>query len=156
MKTQKEWFTAYAESHTNSINKKIHYAAVPLIFLSLIGLLMCIPNQILKDAIPFNNPFIENFAFVILLVALVFYFKLSFNLGIKMMVFSMFCIVGNYFIATVTPLLPFSVFIFIVSWIAQFYGHRIEGKKPSFLEDLQFLLIGPAWVLESTLFKEQR
>lgn len=37
--------------------------------------------------------------------------------------------------------------VFILSWIGQFYGHKIEGKKPSFLKDLQFLLIGPVWLL---------
>ena len=40
-----------------------------------------------------------------------------------------------------------SLAIFIVAWIGQFIGHKIEGKKPSFFEDLQFLLIGPAWLL---------
>jgi uncharacterized membrane protein YGL010W len=40
----------------------------------------------------------------------------------------------------------FCSFVFIISWIAQFWGHKIEGKKPSFLQDLAFLLIGPLWV----------
>jgi uncharacterized membrane protein YGL010W len=40
-----------------------------------------------------------------------------------------------------------AVGIFVVAWIGQFVGHKIEGKKPSFLEDLQFLLIGPAWLM---------
>jgi len=40
-----------------------------------------------------------------------------------------------------------SLGIFVIAWIGQFIGHKIEGKKPSFLEDLQFLLIGPAWLL---------
>jgi uncharacterized membrane protein YGL010W len=46
------------------------------------------------------------------------------------------------------PLFYTSLLIFVVAWVGQFYGHHIEGKKPSFLKDLQFLLIGPAWVLE--------
>ena len=37
--------------------------------------------------------------------------------------------------------------IFVLAWIGQFAGHKIEGEKPSFFEDLQFLLIGPAWLL---------
>jgi uncharacterized membrane protein YGL010W len=41
--------------------------------------------------------------------------------------------------------------IFVVAWIGQFVGHKIEGKKPSFFEDLQFLLIGPAWVVNSLM-----
>jgi len=41
--------------------------------------------------------------------------------------------------------------LFFLAWIGQFYGHQLEGKKPSFLQDLQFLLIGPAWVFEKIL-----
>ncbi len=60
----------------------------------------------------------------------------------------MACIVGNFYIDTAFPLLYVSLAIFIIAWIGQFYGHKIEGKKPSFIKDLQFLLIGPAWVFE--------
>ena len=41
----------------------------------------------------------------------------------------------------------FYVALFIFSWIIQFIGHEIEGKKPAFVKDLKFLLIGPAWLL---------
>ena len=37
--------------------------------------------------------------------------------------------------------------IFVIAWIGQFLGHKIEGKKPAFFKDLQFLLIGPLWLL---------
>jgi uncharacterized membrane protein YGL010W len=43
--------------------------------------------------------------------------------------------------------LPISLVVFVLAWIGQFVGHRIEGKKPSFFEDLRFLLIGPLFVL---------
>jgi len=43
--------------------------------------------------------------------------------------------------------LPLSIAVFVVAWIGQFIGHKIEGKKPSFLDDLRFLLIGPLFVL---------
>jgi uncharacterized membrane protein YGL010W len=43
--------------------------------------------------------------------------------------------------------------IFVITWIFQFVGHKIEGKKPSFLKDLQFLLIGPIWLLHFVLKK---
>ena len=45
------------------------------------------------------------------------------------------------------PLWLTSVVIFIVAWIGQFVGHAVEGKRPSFFKDLQFLLIGPLWLL---------
>ena len=53
-------------------------------------------------------------------------------------------LVENYF---ATPLWRISLYIFVIAWIGQFIGHKIEGKKPSFFQDLQFLLIGPAWLL---------
>ena len=37
--------------------------------------------------------------------------------------------------------------LFVVGCIFQFVGHKIEGKKPSFFEDIQYLMIGPAWLL---------
>jgi uncharacterized membrane protein YGL010W len=40
-----------------------------------------------------------------------------------------------------------SLGIFVTAWVFQFWGHSVEGKKPSFLKDLQFLLIGPAWIM---------
>jgi uncharacterized membrane protein YGL010W len=40
-----------------------------------------------------------------------------------------------------------SLGVFVLAWIVQFYGHKIEGKKPSFLKDVQFLMIGPAWLM---------
>jgi uncharacterized membrane protein YGL010W len=40
-----------------------------------------------------------------------------------------------------------ALFVFVLAWIGQFIGHKIEGKKPSFIKDIQFLLIGPIWLL---------
>jgi len=34
----------------------------------------------------------------------------------------------------------------------QFIGHAIEGRRPSFFKDVQFLLTGPAWLM-SFLFR---
>ena len=45
------------------------------------------------------------------------------------------------------PLWLSSIVAFVILWIMQFVGHHIEGKKPSFFKDIQFLLIGPAWVI---------
>ncbi len=45
------------------------------------------------------------------------------------------------------PVWRSALVVFVVAWIGQFIGHKIEGKKPSFLQDLQFLLIGPVWLL---------
>lgn len=150
MKTLNEWFEEYSVSHKNLTNKKIHYICVPLIFFSVVGLFMSIPNQILKPLASIH-PIFANWAFIIILFVLLFYFRLSITMGLKMLAFTTLCLVGNYFIGKSFPLLWFSIAVFIVGWIGQFYGHKIEGKKPSFIKDLQFLLIGPAWVINSVL-----
>jgi uncharacterized membrane protein YGL010W len=148
MKTLNEWFEEYSISHKNVTNKKIHYICVPLIFFSIVGLFMSIPNGFLEPLAEIH-PIFGNWAFIILVFVLLFYFRLSAAMGLKMLVFTCLCLIGNYILSQSFPLAWTSLFIFVVGWIGQFYGHKIEGKKPSFLNDLQFLLIGPAWVIHS-------
>jgi uncharacterized membrane protein YGL010W len=51
------------------------------------------------------------------------------------------------------PVWAICLTLFVVAWIGQFIGHKIEGKKPSFFKDVQFLLIGPAWLLSKVYRK---
>jgi len=148
MKTAKEYFDEYAQSHQNETNQLIHYICVPLIFLSVIGLLMSIPTTFLEDNIKLYNPLIENWAFVIGILLSVFYARLGFWYLIKMLLVIMLSIVINYWIGNNINLLTASIIIFVGAWIGQFYGHKVEGAKPSFLKDIEFLLIGPLWVIE--------
>lgn len=152
MKTLSQWFDEYAESHQNPLNKKIHYLCVPAIFFSIVGLLMSIPAAGLQNVLPFQNPLIENWASVVLVFVLLFYVRLSFITALKILLFASLCVWVNYLIAQLFSLPIFSLAVFVIAWIGQFYGHKLEGKKPSFFKDLQFLLIGPAWVFEN-IFK---
>lgn len=151
MKTLQEWFNEYAVSHQNETNKSIHYICVPAIYFSIVGLLNCVPIPVFC----LNIPIFENLAFVALIFVLFFYFRISFGMAIKMTIFSISCLCFNYYLSEFISLWKFSFSIFIVAWIGQFYGHKIEGKKPSFVKDLQFLLIGPAWVIEN-LFSSKK
>jgi uncharacterized membrane protein YGL010W len=148
MKTLDQWFEEYGVSHKNLTNKKIHYICVPLIFFSVIGLLMSIPSYILSP-IAAVHPVFATWAFIVLLFVLGFYFRLSLKMGIQMTVFASICLIGNYVVGQFVPLIWFSIALFSLGWIGQFYGHKVEGVKPSFIKDLQFLLIGPAWVIHS-------
>lgn len=148
MKTAKEYFDEYAQSHQNETNQLIHYICVPLIFLSVIGLLMSIPTTFLEDNIKLYNPLVENWAFVIGILLSIFYARLGFWYLIKMLLVIMLSIVINYWIGNNINLLTASIIIFVGAWIGQFYGHKVEGAKPSFLKDIEFLLIGPLWVIE--------
>jgi uncharacterized membrane protein YGL010W len=145
MRTLTQWFDEYAVSHQNPTNKMIHFVCVPAIYFSIIGLLMNVKLGFLN----LDMPIIENLATFILILVLLFYFRISAAMAIKMTIFSALCLILNFIIGQYLNLLAFSISLFVVAWIGQFYGHKIEGKKPSFLKDLQFLVIGPAWVIES-------
>ncbi len=124
----------YGESHRNPRNEVIHFVAIPLIMLSLLGLLYA------------AHPWA---AYAFVAASLVYYARLSLVFLAAMAAVSALALLlvqamGEW-------VLPMSVAIFVAAWIAQFVGHRIEGKKPSFFEDLQYLWVGPLFVL-SKLF----
>ncbi len=121
----------YSESHLNHTNEIIHFVCVPVIVFTLLGLIWAI------------HPLA---AVAVAVVSLVYYFQLSkpFALGMALMAALM---LGLLSLLPDQTILPLSIAIFVLAWIGQFIGHKIEGKKPSFLDDLRFLLIGPLFVL---------
>lgn len=130
----------YSESHTNKINILIHAIAVPAIYFVSIGLIWSIPTPAF---IAFFN---VTLAHVIAIPVLYYYFMLSGPIGAAMLLLTMAAFLGiqqleNWGISV----WQFSLVLFVVMWIAQFIGHHIEGKRASFLSDLRFLLVGPAW-----------
>ena len=133
----------YGESHRNETNKFIHWICVPAIFFSIVGLLYSVklPFYVAGHHV--------NLAMIVMLLVLIYYFILSPALAVGMFLFGGICMLGAHFIETtgILPLWKFCLIVFIVAWIGQFYGHKVEGKKPSFLKDLQFLMIGPAWLM---------
>tara|TARA_B110000037_G_scaffold220054_1_gene286729 strand:+ start:965 stop:1420 length:456 start_codon:yes stop_codon:yes gene_type:complete len=151
MKTANQWLSEYAESHQNETNINIHTICVPAIYFSIVGILMTVNIGSLLE-LEFQNPIFTSLATLIFVLVHFFYARLSIKIFTKMLLFTLLCLVGNYYLAMILPLLKTNIIIFIVAWIGQFYGHKVEGKKPSFFKDLQFLLIGPVWVFEK-LFK---
>ena len=153
MNTIYDWLDAYGESHQNKINKKIHWICVPLIMFSLLGILSLVKFSITLG----SSTFCVNIAYILVLFALIFYLRLSIPITIGMLLISFICLSIIYqfelLFSSNKELLIIYLLIFVVSWIGQFIGHKIEGKKPSFFEDVQFLLIGPAWLL-SFIYKK--
>lgn len=120
----------YGESHRHPRNEAIHFAAIPLIMLSLVGLLFA------------AHPWI---AYAFIAASLVYYARLSLVFLASMALLSALALVLVH--AMGPRVLAISLVIFVGAWIAQFIGHKIEGKKPSFFEDLQYLWVGPLFVL---------
>ncbi|EPF70923.1 Mpo1 family 2-hydroxy fatty acid dioxygenase [Acinetobacter rudis] len=135
MKSISEWFEEYSDSHQNQTNKMIHWVCVPTILFSIIGILAQWSATITA---------------LILVLILVFYARLDIVLAIAMSILLVL-------MAWLILILPFNsgfyIALFVVAWIGQFYGHKVEGKKPSFFKDLQFLLIGPLWCMDAYLAK---
>ena len=136
----------YGESHQNITNKIIHWFCVPAIFFSVVGLIAAIPSGIVQSLLG-ENPY-ANWATVMLVVTLAYYVTLSIPLSAGMMLFGALCLYLARVIAeSGYSLWMVSLGIFAVAWVIQFYGHHVEGKRPSFLKDVTFLLIGPAWLM---------
>lgn len=137
----------YGESHQNSTNKAIHWICVPAIFFSIVGLIASIPSGPVEMILGEGNPY-ANWATITLILVTAYYASLSIWLTVGMALFGLACLVlVNIISATGQPLWMVSLIIFVVAWIGQFWGHKIEGKKPSFFKDIQFLMIGPAWLM---------
>ncbi len=140
MRTYDELIAAYAADHQNPTNQRLHKVCVPLIMFSLLGLLWALPSPEL-----FRRVAGLNWATLVVALALYYYFfvdRLSFFV---MLVQSTLMLTGIAGLAAKGPLVPVCAVIFALAWVGQFVGHSIEGKRPSFLRDLQFLLIGPLW-----------
>lgn len=123
----------YAVSHQNPINQKIHKVCVPLIMWSVLGLLASIPGPV-------------NVAYLFIVASLAYYLHFK-NLSIILVILAQVIpmMIGVYLLRDYGYQLWLG--IFVAAWIGQFIGHKIEGKKPSFFQDVFFLLIGPLWIL---------
>ena len=143
------WLGNYAEDHRNPTNVLIHWICVPLILWTAIAMLWVLPVPALLGRQGL-------WAGAAMFFALTFYLRLSRTLGFAML--AAFVVLGLiteglYRAFGGWVLLWLAVGVFVAAWIAQFVGHRIEGKRPSFLTDLAYLLIGPAWIVAKILRK---
>ncbi len=138
------WLDEYGESHRNPVNKAIHWVCVPLIAMSVVGILWDLP---VPQAFQRISPAM-NWGMLFLMASIVYYFILSPRLALGMLLVTagfVLCLV--WLEGFETPLWQTCAAIFVLAWIGQFIGHAVEGERPSFLKDLQFLMIGPLWLL---------
>jgi uncharacterized membrane protein YGL010W len=129
-------FADYASYHRTSGNKAFHRIGIPLIMLTLLGMLARVPVVGPVDA-----------AMLLIAVAEVIYLILDWRLGAIMLVVS----AGFYYVGALLPL-GLNVSLFIVGWILQFVGHSVyEKRQPAFLKNALHLLVGPLWILNDLM-----
>lgn len=140
-----DWFAAYGVCHQNRTNKLIHWVCVPAIMFSILGLLWDAPvPRHLTTLLPGIR-----WTYVLIGLALLFYLRLSITLAVGMGIVSavMVTVLVGWERLQLTPVWQLSLGLFVMAWIVQLIGHKIEGAKPAFFDDLKFLLIGPIWLL---------
>ena len=130
MRKVDELFARYGESHRHPANEAIHWICVPLITWSVLAALWA------------ASPVV---AYIGIGLAVAFYAWLSVQIAVGML--ALFALMLYPLTLLGSKAFIVAVVVFVLAWIGQFVGHAIEGRKPSFLEDVKFLLVGPAWLL---------
>ena len=127
---------SYEKNHQNPINEAIHIIAIPLIMFSILGMTAAF------------DIFLE---YILVGIVFFYYLKLSKIAALLMLVWLLI------YLGLVVLLKPYiieiSILLFAFGWILQFLGHFIEGKRPSFFEDLRYFLIGPLFVAQKLISK---
>ncbi len=147
MRDIREWFGGYSRDHQDPRNRAIHWVCVPIILWCVIALLWLVP-------VP--HAFVKQgfWSVAAMFATSVFYFRLSRHLGLAMIgLFIVLALItsGLYGWLGFSGLLWLAVVLFVLAWVGQFIGHHFEQQRPSFLTDLAYLLIGPAWLMGKIL-----
>ena len=133
----------YTSDHQNPTNQIIHVLCVPAIVWSVSALLWTIP-------VPAGFFLPGAWCALAMFFAWAWYWQKSRSLAMGAFVAFVLMLFLNRWLAArlgMNALLELAIGVFVVAWIGQFIGHKIEGKRPSFLTDLVYLLVGPLWTL---------
>jgi uncharacterized membrane protein YGL010W len=147
MRTAEEWFSSYSRDHQHPVNRAIHWVCVPAILWAVVAALWTIP---VPGAL--SPPGV--WSWLAMTLALVFYFRMSRSLGFVMLaLFALLFVLTDLLYGAVgpRPLLALAGVVFVAAWVGQFVGHIFEGKRPSFLTDLSYLMVGPAWLMSKLM-----
>ena len=147
MRSMQSWLDGYSADHRNPVNQVIHWICVPPIVWTVVALLWTVP-------VP--SAFLKPGAWAVFAMVLAFawYWKHSHRLGGALLVaFVVLALITAWLFDLLGPvrLRWVAIAVFVLAWIGQFVGHKLEGRKPSFLTDLAYLLIGPAWLVAKVM-----
>ena len=149
MRSMQSWLDGYSKDHQNPTNQVFHWICVPPIVWSVIALLWAMP-------VPASFARPGAWAVAVMVLAFYWYWKHSHRLALGLLLaFAVLGVITNllYYRLGAASLCYLAIGVFVVAWIGQFIGHKYEGHKPSFLTDLAYLLIGPAWLMAKLLRK---
>jgi uncharacterized membrane protein YGL010W len=147
MRSMQSWLDGYSADHRNPVNQVIHWLCVPPIVWTVVALLWTVPvpSAWLKPGA---------WAVFAMVLAFAWYWKHSHRLGGALLVaFATLALFTAWLFDVLGPvrLRWTALVVFVLAWIGQFIGHKFEGHRPSFLTDVSYLLVGPAWLMEKFL-----
>lgn len=132
-------FADYASYHRTPGNKTFHRLGIPMIMLSLIGLLTFVGWTVGGTRV--------DLAMVLIAASTLYYLSVEWRLAIPMLIVS----IGMYFLGRAMPLWLNGA-LFVLGWIFQFIGHSVyEKKQPAFFRNFVHLLVGPLWILNDVV-----
>lgn len=141
----KTLFADYAHHHQDPRNRLTHYFGIPLIVLSLFGLLGAI--RIGPQSWEWTEYLRLDGGWLLILLGMPWYVRKDARLSVPFG----FAVVGLNFFARIFPV-PVLAGIFIFGWALQFAGHILfEKRSPAFIKNLEHLLVGPFWILDKIL-----
>lgn len=141
------WLDSYSADHQHPANRLLHWICVPLIVWCAIAMMWTIPVPPMIGRPGF-------WSVAVLVLAFAWYWKHSHRLGAALLVaLALLCVLTEFAYRQLGPhtLLLTAIVVFVIAWVGQFIGHAIEGRRPSFLTDLAYLLVGPAWLMDKLL-----
>jgi uncharacterized membrane protein YGL010W len=149
MRDMQSWLDSYSSDHQNPVNQTLHWLCVPPIVWSVIALLWTVPvpESLLRPGA---------WAVGMMVLAFYWYWKHSHRLASALLLaFVILAVFTHWLFQSIgaRALCEIAVAVFVIAWIGQFVGHQFEGRRPSFLTDLSYLLIGPAWLMAKLLRK---
>jgi uncharacterized membrane protein YGL010W len=130
------YFADYAHHHATEGNKLCHMVGIPLIVLSLYGLLSAVPLLAVGG-------FTVTLAEVLVVAVTAYYLTLDSGLALMMLAASVVLLAAGRQLS-----LPWALGLFVFGWVLQFVGHYVyEKRSPAFFRNLTHLLVGPLWIL---------
>ncbi len=154
MRRVDELLDNYSMDHQNPTNQMIHVFCVPAIVWSVSALLWCIPVPYLPAPYNYLNPGL--WGALAMFLAWTYYWQMSKTLAIGLLLsFTAAGFFNRWILYTygIYVLFGLAIGVFVIAWIIQFIGHKIEGKRPSFLTDMVYLLVGPMWTLRKLYYR---
>ncbi len=138
------WLLRYEQNHRDLNNPWVYWAAVPMVVAGTVGLLWSLPVPAEFHEI---SPLL-NWGSAFLMAATIYYFIISLSIAIGMLPFLLgLAALQVWLTASLYPALAVSTGLAVAGTVGLAMGRRGAGGVRAVIEDLQLMMIGPAWLL---------